>query len=61
MLKRKPKSVTPEQAEEIRTKDFFDMIPPGTIRFLSDHYIIGDSCRCVWAVREYIDYEDDDG
>ena len=52
MLKRKPKSVTPEQAEEIRTKDFFDMILPGTIRFLSDHYIIGDSCRCVWAVRE---------
>ena len=53
MLKRKPKILTPEQAEEIRTKDFFDMILPGTIRFLSDHYIIGDSCRCVWAIREY--------
>ena len=53
MLKRKPKILTPEQAEEIRTKDFFDMILPGTIRFLSDHYIIGDSYRCVWAVREY--------
>ena len=53
MLKRKPKILTPEQAEEIRTKDFFDMILPGTIRFLSDHYIIGDSYRCVWAIREY--------
>ena len=53
MLKRKPKILTPEQAEEIRTKDFFDMILPGTIRFLSDHYIVGDSYRCVWAVREY--------
>ena len=53
MLKRKPKILTPEQVEEIRTKDFFDMILPGTIRFLSDHYIIGDSCRCVWAIREY--------
>ena len=53
MLKRKPKVLTPEQAEEIRTKDFFDMILPGTIRFLSDHYIVGDSYRCVWAVREY--------
>ena len=53
MLKRKPKILTPEQAEEIRTKDFFDMILPGTIKFLSDHYIIGDSYRCVWAVREY--------
>ena len=30
MLKRKPKVLTPEQAEEIRTKDFFDMILPGT-------------------------------
>lgn len=53
MLKRKPKILTPEQAEEIRTKDFFDVILPGTIKFLSDHYIIGDSYRCVWAVREY--------
>lgn len=53
MLKRKPKILTPEQAEEIRTKDFFDMILPGTIKFLSDHYTVGDSYRCVWAVREY--------
>lgn len=53
MLKRKPKILTPEQAEEIRTKDFFDMTLPGTIKFLSDHYIVGDSYRCVWAVREY--------
>ena len=53
MLKRKPKILTPEQAEEIRTKDFFDMILPGTVKFLSDHYIVGDSYRCVWAVREY--------
>ena len=53
MFKRKPKVLTPEQAEEIRTKDFFDMILPGTVKFLSDHYIVGDSYRCVWAVREY--------
>lgn len=53
MLKRKPKILTPEQAEEIRTKDFFDMILPGTVKFLSDHYIVGDSYHCVWAVREY--------
>ena len=53
MLKRKPKILTPEQAEESRTKDFFDMILPGAVKFLSDHYIVGDSYRCVWAVREY--------
>lgn len=53
MFKRKPKVLTPQEQEEIRTKDFFDMILPGTIKFLSDHYIIGDSYRCVWAIREY--------
>ena len=37
MLKRKPKILTPEQAEEIRTKDFFDMILPGTVKFLSEN------------------------
>lgn len=45
MFKRKPKVLTPEQAEELRTKDFFDMILPGTVKFLSDHYILGDSYR----------------
>ena len=53
MLKRKPKTFTPEQTEEIRTKDFFDMILPGTVKFLSDRYILGDSYRCVGAIREY--------
>ena len=53
MLKKKPKVLTPAQAEEIRTKDFFDMILPGSIKFLSDHYIVGDSYRSVWVIREY--------
>lgn len=53
MLKRKPKELMPEQKEEIRTKDFFDCILPGTIKFMSDHYIVGDSCRCAWVIREY--------
>lgn len=53
MFKRKPKVLTPAEMEVIRTKDFFDCILPGTVKFLSDHYIIGDSYRSVWAVREY--------
>ncbi len=53
MFRRKPKVLTPEQMEEIRTKDFFDMILPGNIKFFSDHYIIGDSYRSVWVLREY--------
>lgn len=39
--------------EEIRTKDFFDMILPGSVKFLSDHYVVGDSYRSVWVIREY--------
>jgi len=50
-FKRKPP--TPEQLATIETKDFFDCIAPGSIRFYTDHYIVGDSFRCVWAVREY--------
>lgn len=53
LFKRKPKVLTPEQAEEIYTKDFFDMILPSTIKFFTDYYIVGDSYRSVWAVREY--------
>ena len=53
MFKRKPKVLTPAQVEEIRTKDFFDCILPSTIKFMTDHYIIGDSYRCVWVIREY--------
>ena len=51
--KTKTENVDPGQVEEIRAKDFFDMILPGTIKFFSDHYIVGDSYRCVWAIREY--------
>lgn len=53
MFKRKQKVLTTEQIEEIRTKDYFDMILPGTVKFFSDHYIFGDSYRCVWVIREY--------
>lgn len=59
MLKLKSKTQKPDmilseqEMEEIRTKDFFDMILPGTVKFYTDHYIVGDSYRCVWAIREY--------
>lgn len=53
MFKKKPKVLTPEELEVVHTKDFFDMVLPGTVKFLSDHYIVGDSYRCVWVIREY--------
>lgn len=41
--KKKQIELTEEQKEEIRIKDFFDRILPSTIKFSTDHYIIGDS------------------
>lgn len=34
-------------------KDFLDMIAPSVIKFYPDHYICGNTYRCVWALREY--------
>lgn len=47
------KKLSPEKLELRNTKDYFDCISPGTVRFMTDHYIVGDSCRCAWAVKEY--------
>ena len=49
MSKKKTKIITPEQQEEIRTKDFFDCILPSTVKFHTDYYIVGDSFRSVCA------------
>ena len=50
MAKRK---ISPKKAERFETKNFFDCVLPGIIKFNVDHYIVGDSYRCAWAVREY--------
>ena len=47
------KKISPEKLEIRNTKSYFDCIAPGTVRFMTDHYIIGDSYRCAWAVKEY--------
>ena len=39
--------------EEVQVKDFLDMIAPGVIKFNVDHFICGNTYRCVWALREY--------
>lgn len=40
-------------SSEAYVKDFFDMVVPSTIKFNADHFICGDSFRCVWAIKEY--------
>ena len=47
------KQISPEKLEIRRTKDYFDCIAPSTIKFMNNYYIVGDSFRCVWAIREY--------
>ena len=51
--KQKKKELSDEQLEIVEAKDFFDRTMPGVIRFYTDHYICGNSFRCVWAVTEY--------
>ena len=53
MFKRKKKELSAEQLEVIETKDFFDRIVPGMIRFYTDHYICGNFCKSCWAITEY--------
>lgn len=41
------------ETENVKIKDFLDMIAPGIIKFNTDHFICGNTYRCVWALREY--------
>lgn len=50
--KKKQIPVRVSQAEA-QVKDFFDMVSPATMKFNADHFVCGDTYRCVWAVREY--------
>ena len=51
LFKKKP--LTPEQVAAEEAKSFFDCVCPATGKFFPQHYIVGDSYRCVWAIREY--------
>lgn len=51
MAKKSRAQSTPSEDEKV--KDFLDMIAPGIIKFNVDHYICGNTYRCVWALREY--------
>lgn len=52
MAKKKPLPVQVDKSEA-QIKDFFDMTAPSAVKFMADHFIFGDTYRCVWAVREY--------
>ena len=52
-MARKPKKSAAQISEEANTKSFLDMIAPSVVSFLPDHFICGNTYRCVWALREY--------
>lgn len=39
---------------DVRIQEFLDMIAPSIIKFETDHFICGNTFRCVWALREYL-------
>jgi len=39
--------------QETFIRSFLDCIAPGVVKFEVDHYIFGNTYRCVWALREY--------
>lgn len=44
------KALTPQ---EVFIRTYLDSIAPGVVKFEVDHYIFGNTYRCVWALREY--------
>lgn len=38
---------------EVFIRTYLDCIAPGVVKFEVDHYIFGNTYRCVWALREY--------
>lgn len=53
MPKNRTKNSHRPVVEEPYIKDFLDMVAPSVIDFKVDHYLCGNTCRCVWALREY--------
>ena len=43
----------PGHPGDVRVQEFLDMIAPSVIKFNTDHFICGNTFRCVWALREY--------
>lgn len=39
--------------QETFVRTYLDCIAPGVVKFEVDHYIFGNTYRCVWALREY--------
>ena len=52
-MAKKTKKAAPQSRETASIKSFLDMIAPSVVKFEPDHFICGNTFRCVWALREY--------
>lgn len=52
-MRRTNTAAAPEMTGDVRIQEFLDMIAPSVIKFETDHFICGNTFRCVWALREY--------
>ena len=52
-MKKQVKKTISQNHEGLRIKSFLDMIAPSVVQFNPDHFICGNTFRCVWALREY--------
>ncbi len=52
-MRRTNTAAASEMARDVRIQEFLDMIAPSVIKFETDHFICGNTFRCVWALREY--------
>ena len=50
---RKTNTDQPGHPGDARVQEFLDMIAPSVVKFNTDHFICGNTFRCVWALREY--------
>ena len=50
---RNQKCIRKTISEDTGIKSFLDMIAPSVVKFNPDHFICGNTFRCVWALREY--------
>lgn len=41
------------EPDNVHIQEFLDMIAPSVVKFNTDHFICGNTYRCVWALREY--------
>ena len=52
-MAKRAKKAAPQNRETAGIKSFLDMIAPSVVKFEPDHFICGNTFRCVWALREY--------